>query len=355
MPEDPAEQPKSPAPEAADTPATPANSAAGETAAPRAEAGAPQADALPDGTKPTILTTGKTLKSLPPTFGKATLGSIYRRADITTTIITFVGAIITAAIILGGYTYFTKSNPKPPTVLKPSQLDAADLAKLKTFFEGNNAGTPAEILNISSSSFFRNRVAIGNDLKVTGSLDIDGPTTFGELRVDKTANFGITNIRGQLTVTAPTTINASTTVGGNLSVSGTGSFGGSLSAGSIQVSNLTVTGSLNIPGHLSATGAAPTASTGSEAGPGSGASVTGTDTAGTVTITTGTNPAIGLLVNVTFRAPYSKVPHVLITPIGAGAGRLEAYVQKTTTGFTIGVNVDPANATAYSFDYWVVQ
>jgi hypothetical protein len=334
-------------------------------AAPATPAAGVEAEPLSDGTVPTVLTTGQAHVGKVKA-GHASITSIYRRADIVTTLITLAGGIVASAVIIGAYVYFTKTDTKTPTAPKVTTLDKAELEKLGAFFTGNSAGRSSEILNINSSSLFKGRVAVDSDFKVTGGVEVTGPTALGALTVDKVATLGITNIRGQLSVDGPTTLRgaailaAGGSVNGNLTVTGNGSFGGSLSAGVVNATNLTVSGTLNIAGHLSITGPNPSTAPATGAGSGAASQVEGNDSAGTVTITTGTIPGTinaggDLLVSVTFKAAYGRVPKVIITPVGANSGGLDYYTQKTATGFTIGTANNPRSNTAYSFDYWVIQ
>jgi hypothetical protein len=355
-----------------DLPAAPPEPPADSTAtseAPDAAASpsaAPQAEPLADGTVPTVLNKGDGPKhDVPVGDSKRSLNSVYRRADIVTTAITFAIALVIAGLAIGAYAYLTRTKTKTtkPTV---TTLDQADLNKLGAFFQGDTAGGAGQVLTINSSSYFKGRTAIGNDLKVEGATSVDGPTQLGDLTVNKTSTLGVTNVRGQLTVSgplnlqSPATLAAGGSVTGNLTVSGNGSFGGSLSAGLVSVTTLNVLSTLNLSGHLIITGNVPSVSPADGAGNGPTVTIDGNDSAGTVTINTGSyapsiNHAGGLLVNVNFHTAYGKVPHVLITPIGSSSGSLNYYVQKTASGFTVGTSTNPTAATGYTFDYWVVQ
>jgi hypothetical protein len=324
-----------------------------------------QPDPLSDGTVPTVLTPGAVHKSVPK--GRASISSIYRRADILTTVFTFIGALVAAGLIFGGYAYFTRSKAPAVKAPKVTELDKADLAKLGSFFDGNTAGNTDQVLTISASTLFKNRVAVANDVKVTGGLQVTATTALSDLTVDKVTTLGVTNIRGQLVVAGPVSfqspaqLGAGGSVNGNLAVTGNGSFGGSLSAGTLNIRDLSVTGTLNLAGHLSIAGSNPSASALSGAGPGASAQVDGNDSGGTVTINTGTIPNFttpfpgAQLVTVNFRSAYPRVPRVVITPIGQSTGALEYFIIKTATGFTIGTANKPNSSTGYSFDYWVVQ
>ncbi|HVQ43387.1 MAG TPA: hypothetical protein VMT30_00250 [Candidatus Saccharimonadia bacterium] len=353
-------------PAAAPTPDAPptADPAADSSAEAKAVAASVQKDPLSDGTIPTVLTPGDSHKKVPR--GKASITSIYRRADIMTTLFTFVGALVAAAIVVGIYAYFTRAHSSTtPTPTKVATLDKSELEKLGAFFDGNSAGAGGEILTITSSTLFKNRVAVGSDLKVTGGLQVTATAALADLTVDKTSTLGITNIRGALTVTGPLTaqspaiLGAGATITGNLNATGNGTFGGSLSATSLNVHDISVAGTLNLAGHLSISGQNPSAAP--ITGVSTSASVDGNDAAGTVTVTvaphTGSTPS-AQLVTVTFRSAYPRVPHIVITPIGPGSAQFQPFILKTATGFTIGA-ADFAtpnnNPTSYSFDYWVVQ
>ena len=328
----------------------------------KATAGAPPAEALADGTVPTVLSAGNGHRSVAK--GKASLTGIYRRADIMTTVLTTGGVILALAAILGGYYWFAvrPAANKPATTTTTTELSTEELKKLGSFFEGNSAGGNAQTLTISPSTLFSSRVAISQDLKVIGGLEVSGDTTLAGLTANKTSNLGITNIRGQLTVAgpmsvqSPVTLAAGATVTGNLTTTGTGSFGGVVSAPTVNATTVTVSGTLNIGGHVSISGQTPSATPAGQAGAGASASVEGIDSAGTVTIRTGTGATAGLLVNVTFKSAYPRAPHIVITPIGSGSAALQPYIIKTATGFTIGaVNAPSINNTSYSFEFWVVQ
>ncbi len=337
-----------------------------EAEAPPASGNVPQAEPLSDGTVPTVLDPGAGIPTTAVAKGRASLTAVYRRADIITTLVTFIVAIVAAGVVLGGYLYLTRpSKQAAVSAPKVTTLDQKDLEKLGTFF-GSTGGGSSQVLTISSSTLFTNRVAINNDLKVTGGVSVAGSTNLGDLTVDKTSTLGVTNVRaalnvaGPLTLQSPALLNGGASAKGDLSASGNGTFGGSLSAGIINTRDLAVTGNLNLSGHLIVNGSRPGISLGSEAGGGASTNIDGNDSAGTVSVNTGsvsfgatTNG--GLLINVIFHTAYGRVPRVLITPIGQSSGALPYYVQRTATGFTIGAASGIHSNTGYAFDYWVIQ
>jgi cytoskeletal protein CcmA (bactofilin family) len=329
------------------------------------------ADALSDGTVPTVLSTGDGIgTSIKPLVdpNKRRVTSIYRRADITTSIITMIATLAIIGIIFGGYLFLNKSK-KIPTP-KVTTLDQSEITKLGGFL-GNNIGSGAgQILTISSSSLLKGRVAIDNDLKVTGNTEIGGATTTSDLTVTKTTNLNTTNIKANLTVIGTTTMQGpailagGATIGQNLAVAGNGTFGGALSAGTFNAKTLTVSGDITLDGHLIIAGALPTVTADVGAGTGAKATVEGTDSAGTIIITTGTvgtnsnsiqTNGILTFVNLKFRNPYTKTPHVLLTAVGYETGQIGYYVLQTATGFTIQLNSPAKSASSYAYNYWVIQ
>lgn len=109
-------------------------------------------------------------------------------------------------------------------------------------------------------------------------------------------------------------------------------------------------------GHIVPTGTAPTAAAQASAGTGATATVAGRDTAGAVTLTSGSaSVATGNQVIVTFNKPFAVAPVVHLTPVTAALGALHPYVAATsTTTFTIGLASAPSTGTAYIFNYVVI-
>lgn len=91
--------------------------------------------------------------------------------------------------------------------------------------------------------------------------------------------------------------------------------------------------------------------------PGGGTvSVSGNDTAGTITINTGGSATnAGELVNLTFRTAFSGTPKVQITPITGEASSLNYYATRSAGFFTIRTSSAPTPNAIYVFDYLVTQ
>jgi hypothetical protein len=84
--------------------------------------------------------------------------------------------------------------------------------------------------------------------------------------------------------------------------------------------------------------------------------ISGTDTTGTITITTGSNPTAGALSEILFSKTYGAAPHVVLSPSNDKAAGLHFYKGSTTaTDFMFNALDTPTPNTTYNFDYIVAQ
>jgi hypothetical protein len=132
-----------------------------------------------------------------------------------------------------------------------------------------------------------------------------------------------------------------------------------------QVLYIDPSGTVTISGHLQMQGSPVTAAAGLAAGTGPPSPVVTTganDGAGAITFGTGTSPAAGRLVVVTFAKTWviphpGILPHPVIVPGNAPTALLSLYVTRVlTTGFEVGAANAPAASqanTVYSFLYQV--
>lgn len=117
---------------------------------------------------------------------------------------------------------------------------------------------------------------------------------------------------------------------------------------------------ISISGHLIGTGSAPTIAAGAGDGTGGTVAISGTDTAGEVTFTTGTLPTVNAVIaTITFASSYGASPRVILWPSEANASGLGflPYVTGSTTTFTVSnaVSVGLLGSTTYKYNYHVIQ
>ncbi len=216
-------------------------------------------------------------------------------------------------------------------------------------------GSNQSVLNVESSAVFAGQVLVRQNLEVAGNLQIGGTVALSNITVNGTSQFGQVNVNKNLAVAGDTAIQGAATISKSLQVSGSGTFSGTLSAPQVTTSTLQLNGDLVLTHHISAGGSTPSRSNGPALGSGGTSSVSGSDTAGSITINTGGSPAAGCFITVTFASAYGATPHVLVTPIGSAAAGLNYYVNRSTTSFSVcDASVPPAGS-SFGFDYFIVD
>ncbi|MGI9028208.1 MAG: hypothetical protein ACR2FM_05225 [Candidatus Saccharimonadales bacterium] len=244
----------------------------------------------------------------------------------------------------------TEGAKKDAVLTEPLSQETLDQLKQSDV----RVGDPKQILSVESNAIFSGKVLIRDSLEVAGTLKIGGPLNLPGLNVSGASTFdqitaknldvsGNTNIQGQLSV------KQSLTVGGNLSISG------NLSASQLTSNGLDLNGDIRLNRHIDAGGGTPGRSNGSALGSGGTSSVSGTDTAGTVNISTGSGSGAGCYVTVRFAQKFNATPHVVITPVGSAAGTLNYYVNRSSGEFSICVANSAGGGKSFAFDYIVID
>lgn len=245
-----------------------------------------------------------------------------------------------------------RSAKSTTTVTKAGSLTDQQLASLK----GNTTlvGDAKQTLDVQSNSIFEGQVLLRSDLSVAGSLKVGSGISIPSITVGGNGTFGQIGISGGLNVGGDTTLQGQLTVQKNLTVNGTASFG-NLSVSQLGVSTLQLRGDINLNRHINASGGVPGRTLGTAVGGGGQASVNGSDTAGTVNISTGGSPPAGCFITVSFVHTFSSTPHVVISPSNSSAAGLNYYVNRTASSFSVCTASVPAASTSYTFDYIVIH
>lgn len=240
-----------------------------------------------------------------------------------------------------------------PTTINTQTLSADDLKKLTE--NEQKVGDPKSTLSIESNAIFSGKVLVRDSLDVAGTIKVGGSLNLPGINVSGSSSFdqitanslniaGTVGIQGQLTVQKGITSTAGAT------------FGGPISAPQITVQSLQLSGDLQITRHIDAGGGTPGKSDGNSLGSGGTASISGSDTAGTVSINTGGGPGAGCFVTVNFNQRFSGNPHVVIAPVGSAAASLNYYIgSRSSSGFSICTANPPGGGQSFSFDYIVVD
>lgn len=262
--------------------------------------------------------------------------------------------VLVVAVAITTTTYLnSKKEPSAPSIAT-QQITQETLDQLAN--SDATVGGSGQTLTVQGNAIFSGQVLVRGDVGIAGSLKLSSPLTLTDLTVSGTTNLAQTQV-GNLQVAGTSITQDSATFQKDLNVAGSASFSGPISAGQIAATKLIMSGSavLEVRNHIAFTGApAQRGSIGGAAlGAGGSASVDGSDTTGTVNINTGNGTAPGCFITINFAQRFSQTPHVLVSPIGSGAGQSQFYVNRSTTSFSICTANAAPTSQVFAFDYFV--
>lgn len=215
-------------------------------------------------------------------------------------------------------------------------------------------GDPKQILTVDANAVFAGTVLIRGGFEVAGQIKSEGQLSASGLNVSGTGTFQNVQTAG-LQVAGNGQIQGNLSVQNSLSVSGSVNIGGTLSAGRLNIQSLEIAGDIIIGRHIDASGGNPSKSDGNALGGGGTSSISGTDTAGTVNINTGSGPPAGCFITVNFTQKFNSTPHVVITPVGSGGAGINYYVNRTASNFSICTTSGAPAGTNIVFDYIAID
>ena len=267
----------------------------------------------------------------------------------------FITIIIAALIIL--FVVFQSSQEQDLGDLSTQELTQENIDDLL----GSDArvGDPQQILTVESDSVFSGRVLIRDGLDVAGPIRVGGSLSLPGITVSGSSAFDDVTIN-QLSIAGDATVQGQLSVQEGLTVSGPVTFSGTFSAAAFAIESLEVNQDLILRRHIDAGGPTPGVSSGGAVGSGGTVTISGTDTAGTVTVNVGAGAAAGVLATVNFANSFTGTPHVVITPVAAQGSAIITGTQKfylssrTTTTFSIAVSGGLPSGSV-SFDYIVID
>ncbi len=278
---------------------------------------------------------------------KGGLKQLLQRFNIYLLLFLFI-LVLAGGVLLVAYFQAKKATS---TTVKTQDLTQSTLQQLAA--SDATIGSTQQVLNVQSSAVFAGRVLIRDGLEVAGSVKIGGPLVLNDLAVSGSGQFGQVQVSKNLSVTGDGAIQGSLTVAKSLQVSGGGSFSGPVSTPQLTTSSLQLNGDLVLTRHISAGGPSPSLSRGSALGSGGSASVSGSDTGGSVTINIGSGASAGCFATISFASKFSSTPRVLLTPVGSDGGSINYYVNRSSTSFSICDATAPPAGSSFGFDYFV--
>jgi len=260
--------------------------------------------------------------------------------------------IVAGAITLVNY---LNSQKTPTEAAINSQSLSQDALKQLANTDAS-VGNSSQTLTIQGNAIISGQTLTRGNLNVAGNLQTGGSIQAPTLTISGTSNLADTQIN-RLQVATDTAIQGTTTMR-DLNVSGASNFSGTVTASQITVTRLILSGNatLEIPNHISFTGPTPTRTINNGIlGNGGSSSLNGSDTSGTVNVGSGNNPTSGCFIRITFQQQFSRQPHVIVSPIGEGAGQMQYYVERDNSGFSICSAIAPPANKSFAFDYIVTN
>lgn len=258
--------------------------------------------------------------------------------------------IISGTIVV--VTYFANKK-SAQTTIKTQTLSQDTLDQLAT--TDVTVGDPKQVLSVQSNAVFAGKVLIRDSLDVAGTIQVGGSLSVPGITVSGNSIFEQIQVNKSLSVQGDTSIQGQLAVQKNLTVAGGGTFGSRISAPSITVDSLQLSGTLTITKHVAVGGTTPGRTNGAALGSGGTTAISGSDTAGSINVNTGSGASAGCFLTVNFTQKYNSTPRVIVTPIGSGAGSVGFYVDRTTSSFSVcAANTPPSNA-SFGFDYWIIE
>jgi cytoskeletal protein CcmA (bactofilin family) len=258
--------------------------------------------------------------------------------------------VLSAGLVFVGMQRAKKEAEVPTLGTTPLTKEA--LEKLKD--SEAKVGDPKQTLSIESNTIFSGKVLVKDSLDIAGSLKIGGTVNINGLTVSGTSLFDQIQAN-TLSIAKETTLQGNVKIQKDLTVSGGANFGGTVSVPTLSAQTLNLINDLTFNKHIDAGGSTPTFSSGNALGGGGTTSVSGTDTAGTVTVNIGGSPpTAGCFITVTFAKAFVATPHVVITPVGASAAGLNYYITRSSTNFSI-CYLSSTPSGSFSFDYIVID
>lgn len=256
-----------------------------------------------------------------------------------------VGVIIAVAAYLKN----SRQNSVSNNSIATQNLSAQALQQLAS--NGTTIGDAEHTLNIQSNSVFAGAVLVRGSLDVAGTvkmggslgiagLSVSGSSSFGQLQAKGISVANNLGVQGQLSAAS-------------LTVAGSGSFNGAITAPSVTTGSLQLSGNLGITHHINTGGPVPGRSNGGALGSGGTSSLSGSDTAGSISIHTGSSPGSGCFITVSFANTFGSTPHVIVTPVGSAAAGLHYYVNRSTTNFSVCTTTATPPGSVFGFDYIV--
>ena len=300
---------------------------------------------------------GASSDSPPPVGDKFSLGKVVKgfTSKLNVYLLAFILLIMAGLIIF--FVVFQASQEPEATITETQELTQEALDEII----GSDAvvGDPKQLLTVESDAVFSGQVLIRDGLDVAGPIKVGGSLSLSGITVSGQSAFDEVAIN-ELTIAGDASVQGQLSVQQGLTVSGPVTFSGTFSAAAFSIQSLTVDGDITLGRHIDAGGPTPGVSGGGALGSGGTVTISGTDTAGTITVNVGSGAASGVLASLSYANTFNSTPHVVITPVASqGAAIITSgatfYLSsRASGGFSIATS-SALPSGSISFDYIVID
>lgn len=268
----------------------------------------------------------------------------------------FLAFVLIAAVagIVTWVSYLNSQKPEEKIDIENQALTEDALKELSN--TDATVGDTSQTLTIQGNAIVAGEALMRGNLSVAGNFQVGGSIRGSSIIISGESNLGSTQIN-TLQVAQDLSVQGTSNFR-DISTSGAASFGGAVTTPQLTVTRLIMGGNaeLQVPNHISFTGPSPSrGATGGALGNGGSASVSGSDTSGTINIRTGTSTGTGCFVRINFNQGFSRQPKVIVSPVGSAAGKTQYYVERDQAGFSICTAAPAPGSQTFSYDYFVMN
>lgn len=260
--------------------------------------------------------------------------------------------LVAVGVTIGLFIKDKDTKQQTESIINSQNLSESALKQLAN--SDVTVGNSQQVLKVESNAVFSGSVLVRNDLEVAGTIKVGGELQLPGITVSGDSRFNQLQA-DNLTIGSNATVQGTFVAKKGIAVSGSATFDGPLSAAQITTNAFQLNGQLKLTNHITAGGPNPGLNRGGAVGNGGTASVSGSDTTGSVVINTGSNPGAGCFATITFARRYDSTPHVTLTPVGSGAAALNYYVNRSSTEFSICTTNPAPSGQTFGFDYIILN
>ena len=259
--------------------------------------------------------------------------------------------LVAAGVTVGLFIKDRKENKTTNATITSQTLSDNALKQLAN--SDVTVGNNKQVLKVESNAVFSGSVLIRSDLEVAGTIKVGGELQLPGITVSGASRFNQLQA-DNLTIGSNATVQGTLIAKKGIAVTGNSTFDG-ISAAQITTTSFQLNGELKLTNHITAGGPNPGVNRGNAVGSGGTASVSGSDTTGSIVVNTGSGTGAGCFATITFAKKFSSTPHVIVTPVGSGAADIDYYINRSSSDFSVCTTNPAPTGQTFGFDYIVLN